>query len=107
MRNRILMAGSVMLLGACTLSGAPTERMAVARNAVANAEAAGAAERAPVEFERARGRLERAEAAMRRRRYVEAEQFADEAAIDARLAIIRANSAAAGVYAPSEAGAAR
>ncbi len=76
-----------VLLGACASQGKPpVADLAIARTSVSQAEAAGAAQFAPVEFLSARDKLARAEAAMRDERYNDARRLTDEAAADADVA---------------------
>lgn len=78
---------STLFLGACATQGKPpVADLAVARTSVSQAEAAGAAQLAPVEFLNARNKLASAEAAMRDERYNDARVFTDEAAADADVA---------------------
>jgi len=78
---------STLFLGACATQGKPpVADLAVARSSVSQAEAAGAAQLAPVEFLNARNKLASAEAAMRDERYNDARVFTDEAAADADVA---------------------
>ena len=78
---------STLFLGACATQGKPpVADLAVARTSVSQAEAAGAAQLAPVEFLNARNKLASAEAAMRDERYNDARFFTDEAAADADVA---------------------
>ena len=78
---------STLVLGACASQGKPPiADLAVARTSVNQAEAAGAAQLAPVEFLSARDKLARAEVAMRDERYNDARRLTDEAAADADVA---------------------
>jgi len=78
---------STLFLGACATQGKPpVADLAVARTSVSQAEAAGAAQLAPVEFLNARNKLASAEAAMRDERYNDARVYTDEAAADADVA---------------------
>ena len=78
---------STLFLGACATQGKPpVADLAVARSSVSQAEAAGAAQLAPVEFLNARNKLASAEAAMRDERYNDARVYTDEAAADADVA---------------------
>jgi hypothetical protein len=92
----VLAVGGTLALAACSSAEPPTGRFVVARAAIAEAEMAGAGERAPADLSRARAKLAEGEAALRRRQYDEAGRYADEAAVDARLAATRARAAAAG-----------
>ena len=87
--------GVALALPACALVEPPTAQLAVARAAIADAEAADAAARAPGELASARDKLAQAEARVRRGHNDEAGLLADQAAADARLAIMKARAAAA------------
>ena len=98
--NRYSMNGRAVLLAvfaaaalsACATQGdAPKEQMAVANSAVDSA--AGNAAEAPAELSSARDKLNRANAAMARKDYVQARHLADEAAADAALAQATARTA--------------
>jgi allantoicase len=81
------MLASTVFIGACATQGPPpVADLAVARTSVSQAEAAGAAQYAPVEFLNARNKLASAEAAMRDKRYDDARAYTDEAAVDADVA---------------------
>jgi hypothetical protein len=78
---------SATLLSACAMQGEPpVAGLAVARTSVSQADAAGAAQLAPVEYLAARDKLTRAETAMQNGRYNDARFLSDEAAADADLA---------------------
>lgn len=82
-------------LGACASHPAPTAQLSAARTAVNSAERSGAAERAPVELNNAREKLSRAESATKDSRNQQALWLAEQAQIDAEIAGVRAQSAAA------------
>ena len=91
LRSRTVVAAAVLVatlgLGACASQGKPPiADLAIARTSVSQAEAAGAAQLAPIEFLSARDKLARAEAAMRAERYNDARVLTDEAAADADVA---------------------
>lgn len=87
---------SAALLSACATQGEPpVAGLAVARTSVTQADAAGAAKLAPVEYLSARDKLTRAEAAMQNGRYNDARALSDEAAVDADLAERKARAAKA------------
>jgi Domain of unknown function (DUF4398) len=73
-------------LAACASTPIPNEKLAVAKASVQRAENSGAPELAPVEMAVARDKLARAEKAAADREPVPAEQLADQANVDARLA---------------------
>jgi len=75
------------LLGACSTQGeVPVADLATARTSVNQAEAAGAPQLAPTEFLAARDKLSRAEEAMHDKRYDDARNLSQEAAVDADVA---------------------
>jgi hypothetical protein len=73
-------------LAACVTTPIPNEKIAVAKASVQRAEQAGAPELAPVEMATAREKLARAEHAAAAREAEPANQLAEQANIDARLA---------------------
>jgi hypothetical protein len=81
-------ACAVMVVGlaACASTPIPNEKIAVARASVQRAEQSGAPELAPVEMATARDKLARAEKAASDREAVPADQLAEQANVDARLA---------------------
>jgi hypothetical protein len=85
----------LLLLCGCALVSEPTAPLAAARQAIEDAEQAGAAELAPAELAAAIDRLARAEARARQRHYDEATFLAEQAEADARLAAVRSRAAAA------------
>ena len=84
---KTLIAGLVLLLGACASPGiAPVGELASARASIAQAESAGAMEAAPLELLAARDKLDKAEAAAREERFDAARRLAAHAEADAELA---------------------
>jgi hypothetical protein len=73
-------------LAACVSTPIPNEKIAVAKESVQRAEQSGAPELAPVEMAAARDKLARAERAAADREAVPANQLAEQANVDARLA---------------------
>lgn len=73
-------------LAACVTTPIPNEKIAVAKSSVQRAEQSGAPELAPVEMAAARDKLTRAEKAAADRAAIPANQLAEQADIDARLA---------------------
>ena len=73
-------------LAACASTPIPNEKIAVAKESVRRAEQSGAPELAPVEMAAARDKLARAEKAVADREAVPANQLAEQADVDARLA---------------------
>jgi hypothetical protein len=86
---------SSFLMAACASTPPPTDQLAVSRAAVDSAVRAGATDHAAVELALARGKLERAQAAMNSNNHLEARRLAEQAAVDAELAQARAASARA------------
>jgi hypothetical protein len=77
---------AVVAAGACATTPIPNEKIAVAKASVQRAEQSGAPELAPVEMAAAREKLARAEQAAAARDASPANQLAEQANIDARLA---------------------
>jgi hypothetical protein len=73
-------------LAACASTPIPNEKIAVAKESVQRAEQSGAPELAPVEMAAARDKLARAERAAADREALPANQLAEQANVDARLA---------------------
>ena len=79
----VLLAG----LTACASPGvAPTDSMAAANAAIAQAESVGAMQNAPVEFLAARDAYAKAEVAVRAEKFEEGRRLAEDAEVDAQLA---------------------
>ena len=81
-------ACAIMTIGlaACASTPIPNEKIAVAKASVQRAEQSGAPEFAPVEMAAARDKLARAEKAAADREAEPANQLAEQANVDARLA---------------------
>jgi hypothetical protein len=92
--GRIATLVATALLASCALVEPPTAQIAVTRAAIAEAERAGAADRARAELAAAREKLAAAEMRSRRGHYDEAQILAEQAETDARLAAVRARAAA-------------
>lgn len=91
---RILAALALLSLAACATTPPPDPRLlANAENALNQAEQAGAAEFAPLELRFARERLNAARLQLEAGRTIEARRIADEAEIEAQLALARTNAA--------------
>ena len=88
-----MLAVAALMSTSASGSRAPTEQMAVARAAVADAVSAGGAEFAPGALVVAQEKLDRGAAAMAARQYDDARRLAEEAEVDARLAAVIARSA--------------
>ena len=89
---RVGMLAAALALAACATTPAPTEQLAVAKAAVADAVSAGGPEYAPGVFKSAQDKLDRGNAAMTAREYNDARRYAEEAEADAKLAATTARS---------------
>jgi hypothetical protein len=89
---RTILAVAALALAGCATTPAPTEQMAVAKAAVADAVSAGGPEYAPGVFRSAQDKLDRGNAAMAAREYNDARRYAEEAEVDAKLAAVTARS---------------
>lgn len=77
----------LLVLAACASPGKPPAgEMAAARASIAEAESVGAVQQAPVDLLSAREKFGKAEAAIRDKRYVQAQRLAEEAQVDAEVA---------------------
>ncbi len=88
-------AAALVLLTSCAGNGdgpAPSTEIAAAGARIADAERAGAVQYAPVELDRARGKLAQADAAADEEEYEAARRLAEQAAVDARLAEVKAQA---------------
>lgn len=91
---RPLSAFSLLLLAACATTPPPDPRLLDnAENALRQAEEAGAAEYAPLELRFARERMAAAQRHLESGRMVETRRSADEAEIEAQLALARTRAA--------------
>ena len=86
--TRCAAASAALTLGlaACASTPIPNEKIAVAKAEVQRAEQSGAPEFAPVEMAAARDKLARAEKAAAAREGIPANQLAEQANVDARVA---------------------
>jgi len=84
------------LLAACGGATPPPAELAVTASTLSDAERAGAVQYAPVELNRARDELARAQDAARNGESQEAQRVAEEAEADAKLALMKARAAQAG-----------
>lgn len=92
----VVCALAVAVLSACSSMKAPaTADVAVSKEAVANAASAGAPELAPAEMAAARDKMMRANQALAAKDYRTAQDLAQQAQVDAKLAQNKANSAKA------------
>ena len=90
-----LPALGLALLGGCRSAPPPVEQLVVARIAIEDAVAAGAAEQAPKDLENARAKLAWARDLAAKRKTERAREVAEEAELDARVAAARARRARA------------
>ncbi len=88
----LAVAASILMAG-CASNPAPTEQMALSRAAVNNAMSAGSNEFAPIQLKSAMDKLSAAEKAMATKDYELAQQMAEQAEVDAKLASAMARSA--------------
>jgi uncharacterized protein DUF4398 len=79
-------AAALIAAAGCATTPVPNEKIAVAKDSVQRAEAAGAVEAAPVEMASARDKLARAEKAAADHDAQPATQLAEQANVDAQLA---------------------
>ncbi len=86
------LAFTAFVLAACASIPPPTDHLAVARSLVQEAQGLGAAQSAPLEFQRARDKLAQADQAMRAKDYTGAAALADEAQVDAQLSLTTAQA---------------
>ncbi len=87
-----LAATALVVLGGCASTPPPVARMAVAEAAVQTASTTNTREDAPGELQIAIAKLNSARQAMASEDYERAGQLAEQAEIDARVAVIRAQS---------------
>lgn len=90
----ISVAAAIFITGCATVP-APTEQMAVSKAAVIDAIDAGGNEFAPLPFKSAIEKMDAAEQAMAEKDYLRARQLAEQAQVDAQLAVATARSAKA------------
>lgn len=91
--SRLLALLIVLGLAACATTPPDPRMLANAETALLQAEQAGAAEYAPLELRFARERLEAARTQMQAGRGAESRRLADEAEIEAQLALARTQAA--------------
>lgn len=95
MYSYALSAVAALIVAGCASTSAPTEQMVVSKTAVSNASAAGANEFAPIQYKSAMDKMAGAEQAMAAKDYERAQQLAEQAEVDAKLAAAMARSAKA------------
>ena len=86
---------AAMLVAGCASTPAPVEQMATSREAVSNASNAGGNEFAPLPLRSAMEKMDAAEHAMAEEDYPLAKQLAEQAQVDAQLALATARTAKA------------
>jgi hypothetical protein len=95
-RLQVLLAGALLFLGGCAAPPpAPTDQLAVTKATIAQAVSAGASEFAPAELSSASAKLDRANLAMAAKDYAQARILAEQAEVDAQLAVTRTRSSKA------------
>ncbi len=87
----LMIIGSAMVVG-CGSIKPPIEKVAVAEQMLNQAETAEVKQYAPLEVQMARDKFEQAKRAMDAENYTVAERLADQAALDARTAMAKADS---------------
>ncbi|NDU91452.1 MAG: DUF4398 domain-containing protein [Ferrovum sp.] len=93
MRGIGVMAASALFITACASVPAPTEQMTLSRAAVTEATNAGSSEYAPAQLKTAMDKMGAAEQAMSEKKYVQARNLAEQAQVDAQLALATARAA--------------
>ena len=94
----IWLAGATILLTACAATTNPqasTEQIAVSNATLTQAVSAGAPELAPAEMRSARAKMDRANTAIGAKDFDQARVLAEQAQVDAQLALSKARSAKA------------
>ncbi len=91
--RRLAVVLLLVLLGACASAPVPSLELSHARDAVARAQSAGAADYAPVDYKMAREGLESGRALITQREHTAAKQALQKAEIRAELAIMKSNAA--------------
>lgn len=86
---------AVILVTACASTPPPVEQMAISRAAVSNASSAGSNEFAPLQLKSAVDKMSDAERALKEKNYVHARELAEQAQLDAQLAVAMTRSARA------------
>lgn len=92
-RSGVSLVLAIVVLSACTTAPlAPTTALTAARDAIANAEQAGARQHAGAELDEAQQKLILAEKSVSSNQMIEAERLAHESAVVAELASARTES---------------
>ena len=90
----VIVATGIFISG-CANTPPPLELIAVSKAAVSDANQAGANELAPIQFKSATEKMDGAELAMAHKDYALAQQLAEQAQVDAKLAVAITRSAKA------------
>lgn len=85
--NSALIGAVALALSACASGPQPNDQMATARSAVNQAGTMPVGPEGSVELQKARAKLQLAEAALQERNWERAKRFAEQAEVDARLAM--------------------
>jgi hypothetical protein len=89
---RLALPGTILVLAACASVPPPVQEVADAERAVQAAADADAGSFAPAALEKARRKLEAARNAVQAQEHLEARRLAEQAAVDAELALITARA---------------
>ena len=95
LQKTIVTLGAVILVTACASTPPPVEQMAISRTAVNNASSTGSGEFAPLQLKSAIDKMDDAERALKEKNYARARQLAEQAQLDAQLAVAMTRSARA------------
>jgi hypothetical protein len=87
LQKLMMMLAAAFMVSACATTPPPVEQMATARSAINNANSAGSSEFAPLQIKSATEKMAVAESAMKDKKYELARQQAEQAQIDAQLAL--------------------
>ncbi len=87
LQKLMIMLAAVFMVTACATTPPPVEQMATARSAISNANSAGSNEFAPLQLKSATEKMAVAESAMKDKKYELARQQAEQAQMDAQLAL--------------------
>ena len=91
-RAALALGFSVIALAGCATVQAPTEQLALSKMAISNAASAGGNEFASAEMRTAQDKLDRANLAMKKEDYKNAQALAEQAQADAQLASAKAHA---------------
>jgi predicted S18 family serine protease len=91
--SRVILVGCALLIGSCASKPSlPNQQLTAAQAAISDAERVDGGEYAPIELKQAQEKLNRAQAAVQKKDYVEAKRLAEQAEVDAKLAEAKAHS---------------